>query len=164
MFTYDRSPAGAAMLLVATLSLSACVVTDPKELFNRCVSVATVGMEPNQTKEITCDLTSSTVVVALAPETPTMTELISKGLPERGARMVSKTGLGGSRWCFAELPEESHEPSVGGIVCVESQTPIEQLFVVRGRRIRVTLSRGQRESVSVVRIRATDDDATPDLR
>ena len=147
------------LALACSVLVGACVETDPQMLFDPCVRAATIGMEPNHTKEITCDLKSSTVLVALPTGTPTVTELVDKGLPENVAELVSKNDLAGPRWCFAAIQE-----ALVRVRCVESDTSIEHIFVVRGRRFRLTLSRAVGESVAVVRIRPSEEDEGPKPR
>ena len=148
-----------AVSLVCVVIFGACVETDPQMLFDPCVHAASIGMEPNQTKDVTCDLKASTMLAAIPGGTPTVTELVDKGLPETVAELVSIShdNLVGSRWCFARFREGAHEPTADRVVCVESQTHIGELFVARGHGFRLTLSRGNGESVSIVAIRPSKE-------
>lgn len=149
---YNQHTCSLLFLLIFSAMATGCVVTDPQMLFDPCVSAATVGMEPDQAKEITCDLKPDTLLVASPSGTAPVEELVRKGLARIPAEAVSQSGLAGSRWCFL-APQDSAR---GTAVCVDSHTPIERLFVVRGRRIRLVLRRDGGAAASVANIHGSD--------
>jgi hypothetical protein len=107
-------------------------------VFDGCVLAGTAYMKRDQTKEISCALKPDTLLVALPAERPTENELVSRAVLRMAAEMLSESEAPGSRWCFLppqQRPDQSHS------MCVQSEVPIERLFVVRGRQLRVTVKR-----------------------
>jgi hypothetical protein len=146
-----------ATFALVTATLAGCEVTDPRELLNPCVNAAAIGIEQNQAKDVVCDLKTLTVLVGLPRGPASIDELRQKGLPPAAAEMMSHVELTTSRWCFLDAPEASTQPRLDRVECVETQTPIERLFVVTGRQFRLTLNRGEGAVVSIGFIKANDN-------
>ena len=151
---FDRSPFLAVLLCIAPIM--ACTETDPQMLFNGCVIAGTMYMEPDQTKEIACDLNADTLLVALPSDAPSADELVRKSVPRIAAEVVSGSEIIGSRWCFLPPQQPGDGPTPQHSVCVQSETPIERLFVVRGRKFRLTLMRAGDTPVSITKVSADD--------
>jgi len=142
----------ATLLFIA--SMTACEQRDPRTRFNGCVTAGTMYLEPDRTKEITCDVNSDTLLVALPDATPTADQLIQHNVPQLAAEILSDTEMAGARWCFLSPVQPQNRASSE---CVESKTAIVRLFVARGRTFRLELTRVGDAPASVTNVRASGD-------
>jgi hypothetical protein len=135
----------------------ACKVTDPSVLLPGCVSAGTRRMQPDEVKELICDLNEDSLVIALPRGAPKAAdELIRKSVPRNIAEILSENEVTSSHWCFVASHEGAPASTRATIVCAHSDTPIEGVFVARGRHFRLTLTRAGAEPAWVTNVRASE--------
>lgn len=134
--------------------------TEPVSLIGSCeLLLVDAARRSDKPVKTTCELTKTAWVVALPGEKLTLESLLSTGIPEDAALMISQRELIRPEWCFVEelAPQVRRNESSPRLQksCIDTALVIPTVTVVRTDRIVITAARADGGTVKLIRLSAS---------